>query len=41
LMYVEHSPDSWYSDNSTDGPIEEAKAKEIVAFLQKRFNLST
>lgn len=37
LNYVEHSTDHWHSDNETEVDIDEAKAKEIIKFLQDKF----
>lgn len=37
LDYIEHSPDHWYSDNETSIDISQAKAREIIAFLQQAF----
>lgn len=40
LEYVEHSPDAWYSDSNKSIDLDSTKAREIVDFLRKHFNLS-
>ena len=39
LNYVEHSTDHWHSDNETEIDIDAEKAKQIIDFLQRKFNL--
>lgn len=39
LDYIEHSSDSWYSDNETSLDIDKEKATEIIKFLEESFDL--
>lgn len=40
LDYTEHSSDHWHSDTETSIELDEAKAREIVAFLTAAFGLA-
>lgn len=40
LEYVERSPDSWYSDSTTDLEIDIEMARKIVSFLQNYLSKS-
>jgi hypothetical protein len=40
LEYVEYSTDYWSSDTTTDVDIDREKAKEIIAFLEEKFQLN-
>ncbi|WP_163372894.1 hypothetical protein [Endozoicomonas acroporae] len=39
LEYVEHSPDSWYSDNETSIDLDKAMAEKIVTMLRKVYSI--
>lgn len=39
LEYIEHSPDSWYSDTETSIDIDKEMAQNIVQFLKKHFEI--
>lgn len=39
LYYTEHSTDYWSGDTDTWVMIDKAKAKEIVEWLQEKFNM--
>lgn len=39
LDYVEHSPDSWYSNSETSIDIDKEKAEEIIHLLKLFYDL--
>jgi len=40
LDYIEHSPDSWYSNTETSCDIDKEKAIGIIQFLMKSLNIT-